>query len=295
MFEEVRNQIKNYLPENLSKVATALIVGGVALSIGFLIFGLELYFPGFVHILPESLFNILVLSSATLLSGFVIWIFRLKKTVKEPVIEVQSQPDRHYAFKVKEIRVDYKVVAKNKALYKDERTFIPTSSTNTPIVVYFEPLMKDVYIRLIKMEGYKTHKLSLANAKKWRTNITLETDFNGPFAENDEQVAYVEFELRSKSLPNHVYSGSRMPIEGEIKFSVDLSYYRKHLRSAKCYTFVSIRAASPVVPSDKVPTIKFNNRNILYWNIVKPMSGHIYVLTWQEPCFCSWCLSRHYH
>lgn len=293
MFEEVKHQIKAYLPDNLSPIATALIVGGVALFIGILLFALEKYFPGFVYILPESLFNIIVLSAATLLSGFIIWVFRIKKATKEVVIEPPSQPDHHYAFKVKEIRVDYKLIAKNKALYKDERTFIPLNNTNKPIVVYFEPLMKGVYIRLVKMSGYKTHNLSLQSAKQWRTSVVLETDFDGPLAQNSEQVSYVEFELRSKALPNHVYSGSRLPIEGEIKFTADLSYARKVYKNAKCYTFVSERATSPIESANHAPVMKFNN-NILHWNITKPVSGHVYVLTWQEPCFCSWCASRNY-
>lgn len=296
MFEEVKNQVKAYLPETLSPVATAIIIGGVALITGFLIFTAETYFPGFTSILPESLFNIIILSAVTLLTGFVIWLFRIKKTEKKPVIlAIEDKPDTNYNYYLKENNVSYSILNKHTAQYEDERIFIAQGDIRYPANIVYVPLMKGVKIRLVEQRGYKSHRDSMHNLKKWRNSIVLETDFKGPIQKGSEHRAWAKIEVKGEQALNHLYSGSRYPIKGKINLKVDVYKSALPVNKIKLLSFVSPHAIKPITPSIESPTKDFDVNKTVQWTIDQPQTNYLYMLIWKEPCKCSWCESINFN
>jgi hypothetical protein len=101
-------------------------------------------------------------------------------------------------------------------------------------------------------------------------------------------VASVTIEVAGDQAPYHVYCGSRYPIKGAIRFAIDMSFDSTKHHTAKLYEFISSRATRPIVESKDAQTKMFQEGK-LHWVVERPSANHIYVVTWKEPCECSWC------
>ena len=289
MFEEVKNQIRAYLPSRLSPFATASLIGLITLFITAVFISLEFVAPGILERLPPVVLNMLVLSLASILGGIAALLVGSKSRLVGQG-EGEEKTERYFNYLLQRIDISYTMLRKDHAIYEYERVFVTTGNIRYPAVIKFVPLVANVRLRLLSMQGYRpAGGIRLKELKRWRRDIVVETDFKGPVEKGSENICRIKIEVRGRKLPPHLYIVPRYPVRGDLSFRVDLSRLRRAAAKAKLFTFVSWLANRPIIPTTRAPVKNFDGQKRLFWVIKRPKIDHMYLLSWREPCRCEWC------
>ncbi|MBI4129864.1 hypothetical protein HY468_00960, partial [Candidatus Roizmanbacteria bacterium] len=180
MFDQVKDQIKGYLPEKLSPVVSAFVVGTITFVIVALLLSAEVIRPGITDLVPPVILQMVILSFTTFLAGIATWVIRSKKKIV--VSQADSRIDnehieKYFNYYMQSITDSYKVLERKKAIYDSEIVYVPTGNIMYPAVMRFAPLIPTIKIRIVELSGYKPIKdVTLESLKKWRTDISLQTD-----------------------------------------------------------------------------------------------------------------------
>lgn len=294
MLEELKKQIQDQVTKLLSSfsVSTNFALFGIALLTGFTaMLALELLLPGITQRLSLIPYVILIFAILFLSAAAILYLKKPALLSPDPTLLPDPENmEKYFNYCVADINVSYKTTSKNRAIFEDERTYLASGDIQYPAQLVFMPLMSRVKIRLLEVKGYKPAKnTTLRSLKKWRDSIILMTDFKGPVEQTTKNLAYIKIEVKGNPLPNHLYAGSRYPLKGKINFKLDLKQFKKRFAKARLLTFTSSRASRPLIPRSKSPIQYFNGQNKLSCSVEKPIRDFLYVLSWKEPCNCSWC------